>query len=738
MPTSLRKLGVHGKNAPVKATKVVQASPFNIGGVIGQFERKYAQAFLVENPIQELQIFGDFYDSTTYGKDTTKLFWNNLGGNSGQLYIKAHVGYNGSEIDAVVASLNISDQNGLMSAITLANEIKLDMNAHAADLTRHAAADTTNFPLTEADADDLSSLLTLTNAIITAYTGHDTDALLASGWAFHVAQESPSNALTSTAVVTDITTAVARLNDIKSKFNAHDTNSTTHTSTANHQVSATNASSTQDDTLLIKAAYRTVLEYGTSGNRSGVTIENGIRYATTLASAMLTSATSAVVTSVIGIHVGDIVTIRGTGATPGVINRKVLTIDESTNTITWSGTAGITGEVDDSVEVPGFKIHTWRKSQTGIVQEVETQLGSIWCTMEPEVTQYYAPTVHEQNNWIYVSNASSTSTRLEAFPDEGSTVEYLAGGANGTAPTTSTHWDYDLAAFDGKPIRFLTNCETADVTTQKNLETYCRNRDDTPIGVTRIAENQTYAQLTVIGSRYQRSNDVYQVVVADWLQVTDPYNNAPNAPNRVVPNVGLVMGAWLQSISVAGIHVIPCTDQIALNGINGLENSNLGDVDDDIRTQLAEYGVNLIQFINGSGYRIRNLFTPSTATAYMFANGILMRNFIKISAEDSLQSSENTPNSFNRILEDKNALLAFLYRLWFVGSTGNVPTGETFGQQQNDDGTLTDFSDHVQVIADAINNPLSSINLGERNIDVYFTYPAPAGSIEINVGILIR
>jgi hypothetical protein len=79
-----------------------------------------------------------------------------------------------------------------------------------------------------------------------------------------------------------------------------------------------------------------------------------------------------------------------------------------------------------------------------------------------------------------------------------------------------------------------------------------------------------------------------------------------------------------------------------------------------------------------------------------------------------------------------------LYRLWFVGSTGNVPTGETFGQQQNDDGTLTDFSDHVQVIADAINNPLSSINLGERNIDVYFTYPAPAGSIEINVGILIR
>jgi hypothetical protein len=67
-----------------------------------------------------------------------------------------------------------------------------------------------------------------------------------------------------------------------------------------------------------------------------------------------------------------------------------------------------------------------------------------------------------------------------------------------------------------------------------------------------------------------------------------------------------------------------------------------------------------------------------------------------------------------------------------------VPPGETFGQGINDDGTPTKWSDHLIVQADAINNPQSKINLGERNVDTWFTYPTPAGSIEIGCGILLR
>jgi hypothetical protein len=84
------------------------------------------------------------------------------------------------------------------------------------------------------------------------------------------------------------------------------------------------------------------------------------------------------------------------------------------------------------------------------------------------------------------------------------------------------------------------------------------------------------------------------------------------------------------------------------------------------------------------------------------------------------------------------AMYIFLQRLWSSGSTGKVPLGETFGIAQNADGTQTKFEDHVEVIADAVNNPQTNINAGERNIDVYFTYPAPAGSIRIRVGLMFR
>jgi hypothetical protein len=226
------------------------------------------------------------------------------------------------------------------------------------------------------------------------------------------------------------------------------------------------------------------------------------------------------------------------------------------------------------------------------------------------------------------------------------------------------------------------------------------------------------------------------VLVANWLEVTDPFATSSTAPNRKVPNVGHVMGAWIRCIGQLGIHFIPATDATILRGILAV----VGDtMEDDVdRTDVAKAGVNVIQNIKGTGIKIMNLFTISTDVAYLFANGILMRNYIKVSGEDSLASTENTPNSFNRIKASKMAMLTFLYNIWKKGSTGTVSEGESFGQSFNEDGTATSPEDHFQVIADITNNPQAKINLGERNIWVYFTYPSPAGSIVIGVGILLR
>ncbi len=745
MPNNLRLLGVHGQNAPTVKSATVLPADFGIGGICAQFERKYAKVMEIDNPQQETTILGYHIDSSFYGKDTTKQFWDNLAGTRGKLFVKSHVGYTGSAIDAVVASAVQTDQNGLAAAIALGNSLATNMNAHAADGTEHTThVDATNFPLTSPTAQDITTLITLINEMITKYGLHEIDAAKASLWSYHKAQETGTHALTSTTAVTDITSIVAMLSDMKTKYNAHDADASAHGGTAStHQVSVS-TSSTPANTLELQAAYQTELEYGVSGNRTGYMIENGIRYTTKLAANVAAAATSATFISVSGIKIGDIITIAASGGIAAVVPLKITGVNESANQVSWTGafSAGATtGVTNDVVDVPGFKIHTWRKSITGLVDEIDPSgLGSAWCTMEPEVTSYYVQNVHATNNFIKVTDQTSVSTLLESWPNSVSTVTYLASGADGTAASTSAHWSLDRSAFDGIPVRIICAPESTDTTINKDWETYCRNRTDNPFFLPVLAENQTIAQLMVLGASYQRSNDVYQVNVAEWVQVDDPFNSNPNAPYREVPNAGMILGAWIQSINTNGVHYIPAVDNIILVGIRGLKNSNLGTVKDSDRTNLANYGINIIQFVSGSGYRIRNFFTPSTAQEYMFANGLLMRNFIKTSAETSLASSENKPNSFGRIKEDGQAVKNFLDRLWDKGSTGNVPVGETFGQQVDPVTLLGDNPDDHYLVqaADPVINPLTSINQGNRNINVQFTFPSPAGSILISVALWLK
>lgn len=493
------------------------------------------------------------------------------------------------------------------------------------------------------------------------------------------------------------------------------------------------------NTLKLTAGFQQTPEYGASGNRTGYQIVNGFRFGTAFDGAALPAATSAVLDSVAGIKVGDVMKFVLTSGGTATVYKKILTVTESTRTVTWSGVLHATvGAADgDVANVLGFQLKTFRKDTTGIVNEVETQLGQVWCTMEPEVADFYAPNVHSTNKWLVVEDLAVVEASPEmTFPATVATTSYLTSGADGTSPSTAAHWSRDIAKMATDPIRFIANPETTDETIQKSLETAMQARSDKPKVIFNVASNQTKTQLIDIGHRFQRSDDVLGVICGHWLQVTDPFTVSPVAPPREIPNVGHIMGAWVRVIGAKGIHYVPAVKDNPLLGITGVVGDQF--LDDNDRTDLAEAGVNCIQFVSGYGFVIRNFFTPSTKIEFRFANGILMREYIKVSAVDSLQSSENTPNSFARIKEDKMAIQSFMYRLWAVGSTGNVPTGETLGQIITADGGATTAEEHFEVKADAVNNPSSSVVAGERNLDVWFSYPAPAGSIKIGVGILLK
>ena len=172
---------------------------------------------------------------------------------------------------------------GLSSAITLANEIRGDFIAHAAD-ERHTngAQDTSAIP---AAATDLATLKTLAAALLTAYAAHNTDMAKAADWAYHTAQGKDS-ALTSDVAPTTLAECITRLNDLKVKYNDHEDEATGHdggASVAANQVAATNAA--YGDTNRVPVAgvttgdvvWWSILNDGT-GNVTGVSATAGAGY----------------------------------------------------------------------------------------------------------------------------------------------------------------------------------------------------------------------------------------------------------------------------------------------------------------------------------------------------------------------------------------------------------------------------------------------------------------------------
>jgi hypothetical protein len=497
------------------------------------------------------------------------------------------------------------------------------------------------------------------------------------------------------------------------------------------------------DAYTIEASFQEEPEYGVSGNRTGFKITHVNRFSTLSAGAVAaTGVSTAILDSVIGIVVGDIICFKTNGGA-NFVYKVVTAMNELSNSVSWSGDFEVSGgsaetlALDDEVVINGFTVQTYRESITGIVKEVNTELGTRICSTESAVSDFYVENIHASNNWIKITE-SSASTLGDRLPVENGIEIFLSGGANGTAINNAGGAKIFYEKLNDTDVRFLANPESTNESIQKELELYSKSRtkNDNPIVIPVVTEDRTKSQLITIGNSYQRSDEVDMVIPANWLKVSDPFTVSANAPLRNVPNCGHIMGLWIRTIATFGIHYVPATNETLIQGAEGVVGDQF--LNNRDRTDLAENGINLIQEKVGIGIKLANCRTPSTSNAYAFGNGILMRNFIKASSVDSLSGSENTPNSIKRLRSDKMAIVRFLKKLWKIGSTGDVPEGETFGQTQENSGEDSTFNDHVTVSIDPIKNSKTNLQAGERTYDTYFTYPAPAESIQIGVGILLR
>ncbi|MEN6624168.1 MAG: hypothetical protein ABFD50_21800 [Smithella sp.] len=199
---------------------------------------------------------------------------------------------------------SVSAPTTLALCATRLNDWKAKFNAHAADTTTHgsagtaiseadaaagtgehpAQADTVNTVEASSTITTLSQLITLVTELIENYVDHEADAALSSAWLYHLAQEATSHALASEVAPTTLQECVTRLNDIKTKFNAHDADTNSHTTGSTKQVSTANAAYGTTNRVTLTGVVSgdkgifAILNDGT-GNVTGVGITIGNGYA---------------------------------------------------------------------------------------------------------------------------------------------------------------------------------------------------------------------------------------------------------------------------------------------------------------------------------------------------------------------------------------------------------------------------------------------------------------------------
>lgn len=744
----MRRLGVYGENLPTKKERSVEPADFSIAGLIGYFDRQYNVPFRLRSDIEGKTVFGEQTNRNYYGWDCLNGFFSNLKGAPGSIYVYSPVGKG-----AVQASLGVLDGNKEVTILIKAAYLGEDEYGEFANRTGVKIEQGAFFESAIVSSDgkiySLESVsgLHVGDIVKVGDAWSSVEAISESARSVTLADELKGDTLlgmgfklkTYRKSLNGLVDEVDKtLGEIWCTLNPNDPD---HFAPQVFQQSSyvrVEAQTTNPSTDPITEAKKasatagslkfTALKAGAAGNSISVAVAQTTEQTGELVTADITAydKDALTVTADIEVVAGDEVKVASEDSSftahvvsvaDGVITLDQWSEEDFEPTIISHDTRASKAHYDITVLQSGAEVAI--KSFDALADVADLPLVAVEHITGEEELGTFALTGGEDA--VYPTTVPSLPVDQEG---------YLSGGTRG-----DVEWDFHV--LDPYPIRMLALCESANDSLQSSLEQYCRSREDNPIAVLVPQYNMlTKERMIQAGNFFQRSDEVDALYVANWLGVPDPFSTSPAAPDREVPPVGHVMGLWIYSIQQNGIHSTPARKNCSLSNVNSVIGYT-ADKDQD-RTDLADAGVNVIQKVTGKGFLLRNAFTPSTAAEWRYANAVIQRNFIKISVVDSLQDSENTPNTMPNVREDRMATLQFMHKMWRSGSNGSTREGEFFGQYEKDDGSLSTVEDAFEVVADATNNSVQTLQAGERNIDIWFMFPAPAGSIKVGVGLIYK
>lgn len=437
------------------------------------------------------------------------------------------------------------------------------------------------------------------------------------------------------------------------------------------------------------------------------------------------------VTSVAPYKLYDFVTVAGASTYSG----KVIAIDEVTNKLTLDTPATGVNAAAQEVTVVDRSINVYLKdSITGNIA-----LAEVWknLSLDPSHERYWVNVINDEiTGSDYIFAEQLVTVDVDTFDDlpvvgNGSSAVAIAftAGADGSTPSNSDYADA-YKNFDLADINYLANAEVFSEANWDDGELYCDTRKDCVwIGTPLVG--LSYDSLVVWANKRRKSRIVYGLNNKDWVYVDDPIGVGPS-PEKLVPNVGHVMGYAIYITSLRGIHKVPASRNQVVVDIRRLYNET---TDRDELKNLKNLGLNCISNIGGT-FAIRSARTPSKLKERAFINATLMAIYFKKSFEDSLQDLENESNTAALLNSIRDKIAAFAYSFYLSSSNGGNETG--FASFKKASGGESGFQDVVLIIADGSINPLAQVNEGILRVKFYFMAPAPAESILIGVGLLFN
>ena len=464
---------------------------------------------------------------------------------------------------------------------------------------------------------------------------------------------------------------------------------------------------------------------GIWGNQLMTTVTASSRGASTIATTTVATDTWVEVVSTAPFQPYDWITVGD--STPATV--QIERIDESTNRLYFANadTVGSIFAATQAVAIVDRTVKVYMKdSDTGNIEEVEV-ISDL--SIDPASPYYWVDIINDPyigSKYIFAEQLTTTAAgTYEDFPvvvaDDVANATQFTAGANGTALNT-TSMAAQLEYFDPFPVRWLTNTEAFSEAVWDDGEQYCRVRGDT-VWVGSPTANQTYDALVVWANKRRRSRKMYAWNNHVWLRVSDPIGIGPN-PEKIVPNVGHLMGYAIWINTVRGIHKVPASRLQTPVGIRGLV-GNLIDMREI--TNLANVGLNSISDLGGS-YAVRSGRSPSKLKEWWFVNALIMSIYFKKSFEQSFVDLENEPNKAVLLQKIASGMTEFARDFYVSSSNGGGEGGFA-------DGTFTDV---VKVIADDTINPIQKVSAGELRANFYFKAPAPAERVLIGVGLLFN